>query len=58
MGQKRRFNLRPVTSGLPPLTDILSVRRYVSKCHKGDITEGVNPIKTPSAGDAQSPLFE
>jgi hypothetical protein len=29
-GQTRRFELRPVTSGLPLSTDILRVRRHVS----------------------------
>src|SRR6267154_600148 len=31
LGQKRRFGSRPVTSGLPPLTDILGCPRHVSK---------------------------
>jgi hypothetical protein len=30
LGQKRRFDRRPVTSGLPRLTDILGVSRHVS----------------------------
>ena len=30
LGQKRRFDRRPVTSGLPRSTDILRVRRHVS----------------------------
>jgi hypothetical protein len=30
-GQKRRFQRRPITSGLTPTPDILSVRRHVSK---------------------------
>jgi hypothetical protein len=30
MGQKRRFDLLPMTSGLSPLTDILRVNRNVS----------------------------
>jgi hypothetical protein len=31
MGQKRRFDRRLVTSGLPRLADIFRVRRHVSK---------------------------
>jgi len=31
VGRQRRFDLRPVTSGLPRRTDILRVRRHVSK---------------------------
>jgi hypothetical protein len=30
LGQKRRFDLLPMTSGLPLSTDILRVRRHVS----------------------------
>jgi hypothetical protein len=30
-GHSRRFNRRRMTSGLPPSTDILRVRRHVSK---------------------------
>ena len=32
LGQTRRFDRRPVTSGLPRLTDILGVSRHVSMC--------------------------
>jgi hypothetical protein len=31
VGQKRRFQRRPITSGLTPIPDILSIRRHVSK---------------------------
>jgi len=37
-GQKRRFDRRLVTSGLPGSTDIRKVRRHVSKVPKADIT--------------------
>jgi hypothetical protein len=30
MGQKRRFDRLPFTSGLPPSTDIVGVRRHVA----------------------------
>src|SRR5258708_5876005 len=36
-GQKRRFDRRPITSGLPPTPDILSVRRNVSKVPEEDV---------------------
>ena len=36
-GQKRGFERRPITSGLPPTTDILGVRRHVSKVPKAGI---------------------
>jgi hypothetical protein len=39
VGQKRRFDRCPVTSGLPRLTDILSVRRHVSKVPKAVMPE-------------------
>ena len=35
-GQKRRFDRRPVTSGLPRLTDILGVRWHVSSVPKAE----------------------
>jgi hypothetical protein len=38
MGQKRRLELRPVTSGLPLSTDILSVRRHVSNVPDSDFS--------------------
>src|SRR5450631_448190 len=31
LGQKRRFDCQPITSGLPCSTDILRARRHVSK---------------------------
>jgi hypothetical protein len=36
VGQKRRFDRRPVTSGLPRLTDILGVSRHVSNVPSTD----------------------
>src|SRR5258708_2817777 len=36
-GQKRRFDPRPVTSGLSRLADVLGVCRHVSNVPKGDI---------------------
>src|SRR6266404_6890600 len=38
MGQKRRSERAPMTSGLPRRTDILSVPRQVSKVPRRDIT--------------------
>jgi hypothetical protein len=38
MGQMRRFELRPVTSGLPLSTDILGDRRHVSNVPDSDST--------------------
>ena len=35
-GQSRRFDYAPATSGLPPSTDILRIRRHVSKVPKAD----------------------
>jgi len=36
LGQKRRFDRLPVTSGLPRQTDMISVRRHVSKVAQPD----------------------
>ena len=36
--KKRGFELRPITSGLPPSPDILGVRRNVSNVPKSDIS--------------------
>jgi hypothetical protein len=38
MGQKRRFERRPITSGLPPTPDILSVGRHVSKVPQTEVS--------------------
>lgn len=37
VGRQRRFDLRPVTSGLPRRTDILRVRRHVSKVPNSEV---------------------
>jgi hypothetical protein len=37
MGHSRRFDRPPVTSGLPRLADILSVRWHVSKVPRHEI---------------------
>jgi hypothetical protein len=38
LGQTRHFGHLPTTSGLPRSTDILRLRRHVSKVPTGDIT--------------------
>jgi hypothetical protein len=38
-GQSRHFSRRPITSGLPPETDIVRTGRHVSKVPEGDIIE-------------------
>jgi hypothetical protein len=38
-GQKRRFDRRPVTSGLPQQADIFRVRRHVSKVPQADLAK-------------------
>ena len=37
IGQKRRFDRRPFTSGLPPPTDVVGVRRHVANVPKAVI---------------------
>jgi hypothetical protein len=44
LAQKRRFEGRPITSGLRPTPDILSVRRHVSKVPIADV--GIANIET------------
>ena len=39
LGQKRRFERRPITSGVPPTPDILGARRHVSKVPDSDIAQ-------------------
>jgi hypothetical protein len=60
MGQPRRFDLAPFTSGLPRLADVVGVRRYVSIVPTGDITplifrawyyHGFNPASQGSLSD-------
>jgi len=54
LGQKRRFERRPITSGLRPTPDILSVRRHVSKVPLGDITCRYNhPSGDPTLSQAE-----
>jgi hypothetical protein len=36
LGQKRRFDCQPITSGLPCSTDILRARRHVLKVPRSD----------------------
>jgi hypothetical protein len=36
LGQKRRFDRLPFTSGLPPSTDIVGVHRHVAKVPGAD----------------------
>src|SRR5664280_2138433 len=43
-GQTLDFDLAPVTSGLPPLTDILRVSRHVSNVPRGDSCTAANDI--------------
>jgi hypothetical protein len=40
VGQKRRFDRLPVTSGLPRQADMLSVRRHVAKVPAAEIKSG------------------
>ena len=42
LGQKRRFNGAPLTSGLPPLADIFSDRGHVSKVPDSDSCTAAN----------------
>jgi aspartate racemase len=43
-GQKRRFDHAPATSGLPPSTDILRVRRHVQKVPATEVLKAGNPM--------------
>jgi hypothetical protein len=48
LGQKRRFERRPIASGLPPTPDILGVRRHVSKVPTRDSCTAENRISIRS----------
>jgi len=58
MGQKRRFERRPVTSGLPRSADIRRVRRHVSKVPKSDLcVDGDLGLTTRSEAALEPPRF-
>src|SRR6266446_9292733 len=57
LGQKHRFDRRPVTSGLPRSTDILRVGRHCSKVPIGDIRDGAGSLnRVFSKASPVSPL--
>ena len=45
-GQTRHFDGAPTTPGLPPSTDILTLRQHVSNVPITDFTSDGNPVKT------------
>jgi len=53
--QKRRFERRPIVSGLPPTPDILSARRHVSK---GRVEDGRGSLGHSATLRFPSPLIE
>ncbi len=55
LGHSRRFDHAPATSGLPPSTDIVRVRRHVSTVPEGDLIRSPRRRAAATAGGTSRP---